>query len=71
MLVPAETAVTSPALVTVATLVDADTHGVEAAFVPEPVNCMVDPTQTFNVPVMEGKAFIVTVEVMLQPLLLV
>ena len=28
-----------------------------------PVNCLVDPTHTFNVPVIVGSAFIVTVAV--------
>jgi hypothetical protein len=37
-LVPAETAVTSPVLLTVATPVEADTHGLEVAGDPDPVN---------------------------------
>jgi hypothetical protein len=37
-LVPVETGVTRPVLLTVATPVEADIHGLEAAGVPEPVN---------------------------------
>jgi hypothetical protein len=37
-LVPVETAVTRPVLLTVATPVEADTHGLEAAGDPDPVN---------------------------------
>src|ERR1035437_7897558 len=70
-LVPAETPVTNPVLLTVATDGVADTHALDAAGVPEPVNCVVNPTHTFDVPVMVGKAFTVMVAVMLQPLLLV
>ena len=55
-LVPAETPVTNPVLLTVATPVDADIHGVEVAAVPEPVNCVVAPIQALKVPVMAGKA---------------
>jgi hypothetical protein len=36
-LVPTETPVTSPVLLTVATPVEAESHGLEAAGVPEPV----------------------------------
>jgi len=70
-LVPAATPVTTPVLLTVATAGVADTHGFTAAGVPEPVNVVVAPTQTVNVPVIVGLAFTVTVAVMLQPLLLV
>jgi len=70
-LVPAETPVTTPALVTVATPGVADTHGFTAAGTPEPVKFVVAPIQAFNVPVIVGSAFIVTVAVILQPLLLV
>jgi hypothetical protein len=69
MLVPAEIPVTSPVLLTVATRDDADTHGLTAAGVPEPVSCVVEPTQTLRVPVIVGTAFTVTVAVVLQPLL--
>ena len=54
MLVPGETPVTSPVLLTVAIAGDADTQGLETAGVPEPVSCVVAPTQTFKLPVMIG-----------------
>ena len=53
-LVPAATAVTKPVLFTVATVVVADSQGLEAAAVPDPVNCVVEPTQADKVPVMVG-----------------
>jgi len=55
----------------VATPVLEDVHGLTAAGVPDPVNAVVDPTQTFNIPVIAGCAFTVTVAVFEQPLLLV
>ena len=58
---PAATAVTKPVLLTVATLVVADTHGLEAAGVAVPVSWVVDPAQTFSVPVMVGRAFTVII----------
>jgi hypothetical protein len=58
-------------LLIVATPVEADPHGEERAAVPEPVSWVVDPIQTFSVPVIVGLAFTVTVAVTLQPLLLV
>jgi hypothetical protein len=70
-LVPAETAVTSPVLLTVATPVEADTHGLEVAGVPEPDNCVVDPGQTLSEPEIVGNALTVTFTVVLHPLLLV
>src|SRR5215831_9087748 len=70
-LVPPDTPVTSPVLLTVATAGVADTHGLTAAGVPDPVSCVVDPTHTFSVPVIVGLGFTVTVAVMLQPLLFV
>ena len=48
-----------------------DVHGFTVAGTPEPVNVVVDPLQTINVPVMVGFAFTVTVAVILHPLLLV
>jgi hypothetical protein len=69
--VPALTPVTTPALFTVATPVFDDVHGFIAAGVPEPVNVVVDPIQTVNVPVIVGSALTVTVTVLLQPLLFV
>ncbi len=70
-LVPAETPVTSPVLETVATPVFPDTHGLEAEGDADPVNCLVKPSQTVNVPLIAGKAFTVTVAVITQPLLFV
>ena len=48
-----------------------DVHGFAAAGVPDPVNVVVDPTQTVKVPVMVGCAFTVIVAVLEHPLLLV
>jgi len=62
-LVPAATPVTTPVLLTVATAGVAETQGFTAAGVPEPVNVVVAPTQTVNVPVMVGAGFTVTVTV--------
>ena len=62
-LVPADTPVTNPVELTVATAGVADTHGLTAAGVPEPVNCVVNPTQTVRVPVIVGSALTVTVAV--------
>ena len=67
--VPALTPVTSPVLLIVATLVDADDHGVVASAVAEPDNCVVLPTQALNVPVIVGSGLIViTAEPVLSPL---
>ena len=71
MLVPAATPVTTPALVTVAIAGLPETQGLTAAGVPDPVNVVVAPTQTVNVPVIVGPAVTVTVAVCVQPLLLV
>ena len=71
VVVPAATPVTTPVLLTVATPVLDEIHGLIAAGVPEPVNVVVNPTQTVNVPVIVGCAFTVTVAVFGQPLLLV
>jgi hypothetical protein len=70
-LVPADTAVTTPVLFTVATAGVADTHGFTAAGTPDPINVVVLPTQAVKVPVIVGFAFIVTVAVIKQPLLFV
>jgi hypothetical protein len=67
MLVPAEIPVTSPVELTVATPGDADTHGFTVAGVPEPANWVVDPTQTFKVPVIVGRGLTVTVTVKVAP----
>jgi hypothetical protein len=69
--VPGFTPVTTPALLTVATTVFDDVQGLAAAGVPEPVNVIVDPSQTAVGPVIVGSPFTVTVAVLVQPLLLV
>ena len=71
IVVPGLTPVTTPALVTVATPVLEDVHGLTAAGVPDPVSVVVDLSQTVSVPVIVGRASTVTVIVLLQPLLLV
>ena len=68
---PADTPVTKPVLSTVATAGVPDTQAGAAAAVAEPVNCVVKPIQTVNVPVIVGSAFIVTVAVCLQPFVFV
>ena len=73
--VPAATPETTPVLLTEAIDELDDTHGLVLAAVADPVSAVVDPTHTFNVPLIVGKAFTVinpdTVLVFLQPLLLV
>jgi hypothetical protein len=59
--VPALTPVTSPVLLIVATAVDADDHGVVASAVAEPDNCVVLPTQAFNVPEIVGNGLTVMI----------
>ena len=66
---PADTPVTTPELLIVATPVLPEVHGVVTSGVPDPVNGVVDPTQTLNVPVIVGNALTVTVAVCVQPLL--
>ena len=63
VVVPALTPVTKPVLLIVATARFEETHGVVVAAIGLPVNCLVEPKQTFNVPVIVGKAFTVTVAV--------
>ena len=58
--VPAETPVTTPILLTVAIAGVEDTHGFEAFAVPEPINVIVEPVHTVVVPVIVGNAFTVT-----------
>ena len=66
MLVPAALPVTNPLLSMVAMPVEADTHALDTAAVPEPNNCVVAFTHTVNVPVMLGKAFtVITAEPLL------
>ena len=53
----------------VATPVDAEDQGVVASAVAEPVNCVVFPTQAFNVPVIVGSGLtVITAEPVLSPL---
>jgi len=68
MLVPADTPVTKPALVIVATNGFDETHGVDTAAVPLPLNVTELPAHTFNIPEIDGNAFTVTkAVVLLQP----
>ncbi len=53
-LVPCETPVTTPVLLTVATEGEADVHGLIDAAVAEPVKLVVAPTHTLFVPVIVG-----------------
>ncbi len=66
-LVPAEIPDTTPVLLTVATDGVADAHGVVPSAVAEPLNVVVEPTQTLAVPVIVGFALTVTVCVCVQP----
>ena len=63
MVVPALTPVTNPVLLIVATKGFDETQGVIAAGEPIALNCVVNPGQTFKVPVIVGNAFTVTVAV--------
>lgn len=66
--VPADMAVTTPRLVTVATAVLEDTYGLDTAGVPLPVNVVLNPTQIDAVAGSNvGKAFTVTVVVVTAP----
>ena len=58
---PPDTPVTTPEEFTVATLVVAETHGLDAAGVPEPVKEVVKPTHTLSVPVIDGDGLTVIV----------
>ena len=69
--VPALTVVTKPVLSTVATAELDEVHALDEAAVALPVNWVEFPIHTFNVPVIVGNAFIVTVAVVWQPLELV
>ena len=68
-LLPAVTPVTTPVLLTVATAGVADTHGLTAAAVGDPVSGVVLATHTFSVPVTVGSALIVSRRVAVLPLL--
>ncbi len=57
--VPAETPVTTPKLLTVATAVLPDAHGVVGCAVAEPLNVLVAPTQADRVPPMVGTLILI------------
>ena len=63
VVLPTDTPVTKPVELTVALAGVEEVHGVVDDAVADPVNCTVEPTHTVNVPVIVGKAFIVTVNV--------
>ena len=69
--VPTVTPVTNPLVSTVATAVFEELQGFVVAGVPLPVNCLVNPIHPDKAPVIDGKAFMVTVVVALPPLLFV
>ena len=69
--VPADAPVITPEEVMLATALLLVVHGELVAAVPEPVSVLVAPTQTSAEPEMVGKALIVMVSVLEQPLLLV
>ena len=71
ILVPGVTPDIKPVLLTVATPGFADTHGVDAAGVPDPVSCVFDPAHTVSVPVMVGNELTVIVAVLMHPLSIV
>ena len=71
MVVPALTPVTNPKLSMVATKGFDETQGVTAAGEPVVLNWVVNPGQTFKVPVIAGNPFMVTVAVVWQPVELV
>jgi len=58
---PAATPVTTPLVLTVASEVLDEVHGLEPAGVPEPVRVTVEPAHTVSVPDMVGAALTVTV----------
>ena len=65
--VPAATPITTPTLLTVATPVFDDTHGVVLEAVPDPTKAVVELTHTLNVPVIVGNEFTVTVVAVREP----
>ncbi len=71
VVVPVETPVTNPVPFMVATAVFDETHALVVAGVADPVNCVCNPIQTANVPVIVGKALTVTSAVITHPLALV
>ena len=62
-MLPIATPITNPVELTVALDGVDEVHGVVEDAVAEPVNCVVEPTHTVNVPDIVGKAFIVTLKV--------
>lgn len=60
---PAATPVTKPVVETVANAVFELNHGVVEFAVAVPVNCLVDPTHTFKVPVIVGFALTIILAV--------
>ena len=69
MVVPADRAVTTPVLDTVATAVFYEVQGVVGCGVPAPVKVEVKPAQATVVPVIVGNTKTVKVPDMIQPLL--
>jgi hypothetical protein len=69
--VPGLTPVTTPPLLTVATPVLEDVHGLTAAGIPDPVNVIVAPSHTVAGPMIVGCALTVMVTVLEHPLLFV
>lgn len=67
MEVPAETPVTSPVLLIVATPVLEDTQGLTAAAVAEPVSCEVCPIHVLRIPEIVGFGFTVMITVIGRP----
>ena len=63
VVVPAETAVTTPLASTVATVPLDDVHGLVAFGVPDPVSADVEPLHKVVTPLIVGRAFTVTVTV--------
>ncbi len=59
MVVPTETAVTSPVPLIVATATLDDTHGLVAAAATDPVSCEVSPRQTASEPLIVGSGLTV------------
>ena len=69
--IPGDKPVTKPVLLTVATDGTVDTHGLDAAGVPEALNCVVLPLQIVSIPAITGVVLTVTVSVVGQPPLFV
>lgn len=67
VVVPADTAVTTPVLEIVATAVFEEVQGVVASAVAEPVSAEVLPIQALSVPEIVGRAFTVKVAICVQP----